>query len=166
MNPKPFARKALLLGITSAAWVTAHAASPPPAKPHPVPTQPAPAADPWLLEGFEPEPLPPTAPGREVLFDSRSMAADRARQLRLSDLDPEAGEIIREINRKPGTWQAYLLYTAEDLPDKLFHPGFAIRFPPRVRRPLPPVTEPAPGETPTPPAGEAASSPSRRPLPR
>lgn len=159
MNPKPSARVALLVGMASCASIAARAEPPAPKAP-PVPSQPAPAEDAWLLDGFEPEPLPPTAPGREVLFDSRTMAGDRERQLRLSDLDPEAGEIIREINRKPGTWQAYLLYTAEDLPDKLFHPGFAIRFQPRERRPLPQVAEPAPAAaSPAPPA-------SRPPLPR
>jgi hypothetical protein len=110
--------------------------------------------------------LPPPAPGREVVLDSRVMVGDsERRQLSLSDLDPETADTVREINRKPGTWQMYLLYTAEDLPERMFHPGFAIRFPAR-RVPVPPelpLDEPPPDATGTKPSTSPA--PAARPVP-
>jgi hypothetical protein len=125
----------------------------------------------------EPAGLPPPAPGREVVFDSRVMATRPGeRSLTLSDIDPETAEIVREINSKPGTWQIYLLYTAEDLPERMFHPGFAIRLPER-RRPVPPdlppealeadrprAAEPSPAVAPaaTPPATVTPAAPAPR----
>ena len=117
----------------------------------------------------ETEGLPPPAPGREVLIDSRAMTTTPGlRSLTLSDLDPETAEIVREINSKPGTWQLYLLYTAEDLPERMFHPGFAIRLGRRrpVSMDLPEVQADQPR---APEAGDEPPAPApteRRPLPR
>lgn len=47
--------------------------------------------------------LPPTVPGRQVVLDSRIVVAERQRQLKLSDFDQDEADIIREINRKPGS---------------------------------------------------------------
>jgi hypothetical protein len=72
-------------------------------------------------------PLPPPATGRVVVADAQSLVFDVAeRSLTLADLDPDESRVIAEINRSPSTWQCYLLYTQEDLPEKLFHPGFTI----------------------------------------
>jgi hypothetical protein len=78
---------------------------------------------------IEPEGLPDPAPGRSVIADSRTFVFERkGRVLTLHDLDAEAADVVQEINRKPGTWQQYLLYTSRDLPEILFHPGFPIRL--------------------------------------
>lgn len=88
------------------------------------------------------EEMPATLPGRSVVLDSRMMVGSPGeRTLKLSDVDQETADIVREVNRKPGTWQLYLLYTAEDLPERMFHPGFAIRFKPRASKVPPDVPE-------------------------
>jgi hypothetical protein len=83
------------------------------------------------------EPLPPPAAGHHVVADATTLvfqAKDRTRTLR--DLDSEAADTIAEINRSPGTWQSYLLYTSRDLPDKLFLPGFTFQLDrPKAARP-------------------------------
>ena len=91
----------------------------------------------WILPAFafaateptapSPPPLPPPATGREVVADAKTLVFDVAeRSMSLKDFNPEESRIIAEINRSPSTWQCYLLYTQEDLPERLFHPGFTI----------------------------------------
>jgi hypothetical protein len=110
----------------------------------------------------EAPPMPPTPPGREVVIDSRTMVTDR-KEISLSDLDPETAEIVHEVNSKPGTWQLYLLYTAEDLPEIMFHPGFAIRLPSKPKpAPPPPAVEPVPTGA-SQGAAPAAKAPASRP---
>lgn len=74
-----------------------------------------------------PAPLPPPAAGRAVVADAQSLVFDvEGRSLTLADLDSEESRIVAQINRSPSTWQCYLLSTQEDLPERLFHPGFTI----------------------------------------
>ena len=70
-------------------------------------------------------PLPPPAPGRTVIADVPTVVfAVQAGQRQLKDFDAEESAVIAQINRSPSTWQTYLLYTSEDLPERLFMPGF------------------------------------------
>ena len=115
-----------------------------------------------VARAAEGDSLPPPAPGREVVLDSRVMVGHERPELTLSDLDPETADIVREINRKPGTWQTYLLYTAEDLPEIMFHPGFAIRLPSR-RRPAPPDFPPPEETAPAAPKPPAPPPPPAKP---
>ena len=70
-------------------------------------------------------PLPPPALGRTVIADVHTLSfVVPAGQRQLKDFDAEESAVIAQINRSPSTWQTYLLYTSEDLPDRLFCPGF------------------------------------------
>ncbi len=126
MSPRTLAVS--LIALIAAAAGTARAAEPAPVAP--VASVPAVPVVPVVL------------PGRQVVVDSTFMLSQRQRDVTVRDLDPEQADIIREINRRPGTWHFHLLATSEDLPDRFFHPGFPIRFRPR-RLPVPP----APPET-------------------
>jgi len=151
--------KSLILTATACSWLcVAHAAA------QAAETRPAEAAtsaarhpDDVILE---PEGLPDPAPGRSVIADSRTFVLQRqGRTLTLHDLDAEAADVVQEINRKPGTWQQYLLYTSTDLPEILFHPGFPIRLG-NGRHSLkpPPETEPAPAKAEAKPAADVKSA--------
>lgn len=90
------------------------------------------AAEPGTTASAAPRDV--TGTDRVLVFDSRVAVPERQRQLRLSDIDQETADIVRDVNRRPGTWQLYLLYTAEDLPERFFHPGFPIRLSTRKSR--------------------------------
>ena len=75
-------------------------------------------------------PLPPPAAGRTVIADPRTsasliLAVDESKR-RKQTMEAEDWDVIAQINRAPSTYQTYLLYTQEDLPDRLFNPGFTI----------------------------------------
>ena len=79
--------------------------------------------------------MPPPAPtGRLVIADSRAMVPERnSHILYLSDIDAEVAENVRRMTRSAGTYQDYLLYTNEYLPDRMFFPGFALTQKPNRR---------------------------------
>jgi len=95
--------------------------------------------------------------GRRVIADSQSLTwrtgAARPTRLTVTDLSPDEAANIERINATRGTYQSYLLATREDLPTRLFHPGFTITLPPPRKRAPPPEEEPlAPPAPPPPPA--------------
>jgi hypothetical protein len=121
----------------------AQAGETPAAAPRPVPTA-------TLDAGVQEQ----TAGGRRVIADSQTLvwrAGDRRRGvLTVSDLSRDEAANIERINATRGTYQSYLLATREDLPVRLFHPGFTITLPPPRKRP-PAVEEDLPaGPPPTP----------------